>query len=111
MVLQPIIENSIKHGIKSSQEGRISIDFTKIDNGIICSILDNGNGIEAGKKDSSQGIDLIREKLLLIMKLIDNEIVFKYENLKNVSGKTIGVKTTFIFPLISATHINKMNIK
>lgn len=111
MVLQPIIENSIKHGIKSSQEGQIIIEFRKADKNIICSISDNGKGIQVENKDSSQGISLVREKLVLIRKLTNKEVIFKYENLKNTQGETIGVKTTFIFPLLTMANINSMNIK
>ncbi len=111
MVLQPIIENSIKHGIKNSQDGKIIIDFRKVDNTISCSISDNGGGIEIGNKDSSQGISLVREKLALVKKLIDYEVAFKYENIKNGDGKTIGLKTLFIFPLLSAANIKTMNLK
>ncbi|MCH6257211.1 histidine kinase [Puniceicoccaceae bacterium K14] len=47
LCLQPIVENSIKHGIeKSPTSGEIRIDSSIIEETLIVTILDNGTGLE-----------------------------------------------------------------
>lgn len=57
MILQPIVENSIVHGIKKIEDnGIITIEISKKDNRLILSVLDNGVGF------SKEKIDDISEK-------------------------------------------------
>lgn len=50
LVLQPIVENSIIHGLESKEgEGNISISARKEDGNVVISIEDNGLGIPADK--------------------------------------------------------------
>lgn len=49
MLIQPFIENSIKHGIKSIKNGNINIDFSTKNDFLQCSIIDNGVGIKQSK--------------------------------------------------------------
>jgi ligand-binding sensor domain-containing protein len=48
MLLQPYLENAIKHGIRHlpGEEGRVTIDLKRQQDKIICSIKDNGIGID-----------------------------------------------------------------
>jgi ligand-binding sensor domain-containing protein len=48
MLLQPYLENAIKHGIRHlpDEEGSVIISLAKINDKIICTIKDNGVGIE-----------------------------------------------------------------
>ncbi len=47
MILQPIVENSILHGLeKIIVDGRITIDITLSENNLLITISDNGIGIE-----------------------------------------------------------------
>ena len=52
MLVQPFVENSIKHGFKNS-EGKLSILFKTNNNHLMCTIIDNGIGIEQSKKVKS----------------------------------------------------------
>ena len=46
IILQPIVENAIYHGIKAKRgKGHISIDVKKIDNKIVFTVEDNGAGM------------------------------------------------------------------
>ncbi len=49
LFLQPIVENSIMHGIKglNDRRGRIEIAAKKIDDGVLFTISDNGKGMNA----------------------------------------------------------------
>ncbi|MGJ8745625.1 histidine kinase [Polaribacter sp.] len=54
MLLQPFIENSIKHGISpNATDGKIEIDFEIKHQFIECIILDNGIGIHQSKKQKT----------------------------------------------------------
>ncbi|MNV45564.1 Sensor histidine kinase YehU [compost metagenome] len=46
MLLQPHVENSVKHGVSvlRDQKGLITISFEKKENHLICTIRDNGPG-------------------------------------------------------------------
>jgi anti-sigma regulatory factor (Ser/Thr protein kinase) len=59
MLIQPIVENAIKHGLSplEGSDGLLTITFTKVDDhSLHCVVEDNGIGIEqslAAKKDST----------------------------------------------------------
>jgi LytS/YehU family sensor histidine kinase len=60
LILQPIIENSIKHGIsKIETEGIITIDAEKKGNNVVITIADNGPGMELPyNTEKAKGIGL-----------------------------------------------------
>jgi ligand-binding sensor domain-containing protein len=71
MMLQPIVENSIRHGIKHLQNrrGKINIAITRINNSLHCEVTDNGIGRkEAGNSitltsHKSYGMDIVEKRL------------------------------------------------
>ena len=71
MVLQPFVENAIKHGLAKREEGaRLSIVLTKGEAGIHCVIEDNGVGRSKTLKSKhlehrSMGIRITNERLRL----------------------------------------------
>lgn len=70
MVLQPLIENAIKHGIEpNNKKGLVKVIFSKPQKNIlICEVVDNGVGIQ--KKNNtlyqSKGLKIIKEKIELV---------------------------------------------
>ncbi|MEM1358372.1 MAG: histidine kinase, partial [Bacteroidota bacterium] len=73
MLLQPIIENAIIHGLAPRAEGReLLVDIGPGAEGLACTIKDNGIGIVATKtrnqkrKHQSMGMKLVRERLELM---------------------------------------------
>ena len=70
LLLQPIVENSIKHGIlKKIDGGIVSINITDKENEVFIEINDNGVGFENAEKSVSTGIGLIN---------INNRLKFLY---------------------------------
>lgn len=77
LILQPLVENSIKHGINlRSGEGRISIKVSKYENSIVLEVSDNGMGIakekieqilskrnEDGRRFSGIGVNNINDRI------------------------------------------------
>ncbi len=71
-ILQPLVENSIKHGILPSENTHyLQINFKKEDNYVLISIEDDGIGRVAAKlintpSHKSKGLELIKRKLTLL---------------------------------------------
>ncbi len=67
LLLQPIVENAVLHGIGSRTEGgKISIGFERQERYILCVIRDNGTGIQPHGLDNlhdSKGLKMLRERL------------------------------------------------
>jgi sensor histidine kinase YesM len=71
LLLQPLVENSIKHGLEPSVTGgRIEIQATQEGATLILTVRDTGVGLQTGvdlrtgvKKGSSFGLQQVRERL------------------------------------------------
>ncbi len=102
MLLQPFVENSIEHGIKSKTEnGKIEINIVKTKETICFSIKDNGMGYyksketkkEARKKDEIHALEIFKNRLKIRNK--NEEKSFKIAEIKNNKGKVIGTIIKF----------------
>ena len=59
LILQPIVENAIRHGIgRSSSAGQILISASKIDGRVELRVQDDGPGLSPGDSSHDQGIGL-----------------------------------------------------
>lgn len=78
-VIQPVVENCIKHGLRKQGGGKISIRIGLRDNMLRISVCDNGNGIpqeqldnlnryirEASEKEESIGLRNVYQRLKLM---------------------------------------------
>lgn len=76
MIIQPFVENAIKHGLvpKKDGPGRLLIRFSRQDGGLLCTVEDNGPGFEyqppatspAGAAHRSMGIELVMNRVELL---------------------------------------------
>ncbi|WP_447640172.1 MULTISPECIES: sensor histidine kinase [Chitinophagaceae] len=67
MLLQPLVENAIKHGISSKKAlGNVHIDFKRTANDICIQIIDNGGNVQSFSNPDGYGIDLVRKRMKLI---------------------------------------------
>jgi hypothetical protein len=67
MLLQPFVENAVKHGIaEQCNGGKIEIKFAKRDNDLTLSIKDNGKGFDAGKVYNGLGLELSKNRISLL---------------------------------------------
>jgi two-component sensor histidine kinase len=108
MILQPIIENSFKHGFKEEHKtNHIIVNFNIVDEAfLICEILDNGVGIQKSDNSStssSSGISFsnINERLQLINESKSEENLVIISNLTDEFNTLVGLKVTLKIPLIS----------
>ena len=76
MVLQPVVENAIWHGIVHKEDesmGKITIDVRRQENQLLCTIEDNGVGRDRAQqlrdksviKSKSMGMKITEERLRL----------------------------------------------
>jgi len=79
LLLQPIVENSIIHGLSpNSIKGNLEISFTIENKKLICSVLDNGIGIKASMENKkmhhqSKAIQITQERVQLINNAMDSD--------------------------------------
>lgn len=65
LLLQPIVENAVKHGVAGMQDrGVITVTFKRENNNIIACVGDNGNGFS--DKAKGYGLKLTRDRITLL---------------------------------------------
>jgi LytS/YehU family sensor histidine kinase len=102
MLIQPIVENSIKHGIsRLTSQGLINISFRKLENNHIeVKIMDNGPGITEKKTTLdhlSMGTSITSRRLAYISK--DAGDGFSIKNISNEKGEIEGTLATLVIAI------------
>ncbi|MBO9202569.1 MULTISPECIES: sensor histidine kinase [Niastella] len=93
LLLQPIVENAVKHGVGGMQDGGvITLTFRREDNNLIASVADNGKGF-SDKAKTGYGLKLTRDRITLLNQTMsDRSLALAIED--NVPGTL--VKINFI---------------
>ena len=100
MILQPVVENSIKHGFRNlKRKGLLKISFEK-ENGVIrCEVEDNGTG-RLTSKDADvdvHALSITQERLARLNQSLREPCTMEMIDLFNEEGMA-GLKTIFRFP-------------
>ena len=67
MLLQPFVENAVKHGVATMDgDGKIVISIIKKDAHIELSIRDNGKGFDTAKQNDGLGLQLSKKRIALL---------------------------------------------
>ncbi len=102
MVLQPIIENSIRHGLKNTDtKGGVTISFTLKEDYFLCKITDNGTGYDDPAQlqtHKSYALKSIVERLAIYHNSKKEETFFEIANVVNAEGKYSGTEVTIKMP-------------
>lgn len=108
MIIQPLVENSIWHGIVPLEErGKIKVDF-KLDEvgALVCTVDDNGVGINSTKlitKKEQNNLSLamsnVKERLKIIGELNGSEWFINFKDKCELGNKDRGTIVTIRFPL------------
>ncbi len=114
MILQPYIENSIRHGMryKSGSDGKILIRLEQDTKYLICSVEDNGIGRKlAGQFKSnfsieyqSKGMTLTAKRIEVFNKTHNHPILVDIKDLYDESQSPSGTKIIVFFPLQEVLH-------
>lgn len=107
LILQPFVENSIKHGLSGfGKTGNINIEFKDSDNFLICTIEDNGIGINNNvkikntynPKKESLGLKLTEERLKILSDMKKINCRYTIEDLRNTNNNSSGTKVKVYLP-------------
>jgi ligand-binding sensor domain-containing protein len=100
MLLQPIIENAIRHGLryKENNEGMLNINFSNENNNVVCRIDDNGIGIRRSRElktnthveYQSKGMKLTESRIAAINMISVRKIYMRIEDKYDEQGNAIG---------------------
>jgi tetratricopeptide (TPR) repeat protein len=108
LVLQPLAENAIVHGLNPKKKGRgkLSIVFSKSGKVLKVKVIDNGVGRSASGKNAddshtSHAMNIIRETLSLIWKDKMPKNAFAIKDLKDKNNFNKGTEVTVLLPLSS----------
>lgn len=108
MMLQPIVENCVRHGIKSLEErqGIITVHFAPGKNSVTCTIRDNGTGRgnmssfneKAFTKHRSYGMDIVRKRLETFSEFRSDEKSLEINDLYDNNGHPSGTEVILHLP-------------
>jgi hypothetical protein len=109
MLIQPIIENAIEHGIRHKKgQGQISVRFRLESKKVICEVEDNGVGREkaweAGyqrrKTHKSLATDIIYDRINALNKKLKQKIMLNIIDLKSDMNVAAGTKVVLNLPYL-----------
>ena len=115
MLIQPFIENALKHGLFHKETDReLDINIT-ISDTLTCVIEDNGIGRAASKKinesrnadHKSYAISSIKKRLEMMQEKLKTTIGVNYEDLEE-NGQAVGTRVTIRIPIYDRSS-NKTN--
>jgi ligand-binding sensor domain-containing protein len=111
MIIQPYIENAVKHGISPLQDkkGIVTVTFERADGYIHCSIDDNGIGINASRQNASHmednhmsmGNSITEHRITTINSLQKNKVLLKIFDKQELHAMDTGTVVHLSFPEIN----------
>ena len=109
LLLQPYVENSLRHGIRYKPEGvgEIVIGFSEENNYLLCSVMDNGIGRKLAARYKSEqhieyqskGMTLTKKRVQLLNKINNTQIEIHVNDLTDKNGKATGTEVIIKMPL------------
>ena len=111
MILQPIVENAIEHGLRMKEKGIVNLEFhLKDEYTIRCIVQDNGIGREKAKefrnsqldvmpRHQSKGTSIIKQRLDILGKFHRREIFYETQDLVDVNGEALGTRVELHIPI------------
>lgn len=107
MMIQPVVENCIRHGIKSLEQrkGIINVHFKMNEGQLTCTVKDNGIGRKNSANEStdlikhkSYGIDIIEKRLKVFEELNNEQMGLEIKDLFNDDATPAGTEVILQLP-------------
>jgi LytS/YehU family sensor histidine kinase len=109
MILQPYVENSIRHGVRSRKDkgGHIKVAFSQAENYLVCVVEDNGVGrkLAAAYKSQmpieyqSRGMTLTAKRIEMLNRGLTSPVLISIEDLYK-DEMAVGTRVTIRYPLM-----------
>ncbi len=109
MILQPFVENAIKHGLLHKKGAKqLRIQFALHKESIECIIIDNGIGrktsrlLSQNRKNAhlNMATSSVQKRFDLYKKYHNMEMSYQYNDLAASNGESLGTKVTITIPLM-----------
>ena len=101
LLLQPLVENAIWHGLSNKQtlDGKLLLQFDKDEETLVCHIIDNGVKKEdqSNHKGESHGLRLVNERIRLHTNQ-EGDTLLQLEELTGSNGAYQGMKVRVEIP-------------
>lgn len=76
LLLQPLVENAVKHGISSLYEkGLLTISFKRSFADMSATISDNGDGFTVTNSTEGYGLKLTKDRIILLNKMLKEQLI------------------------------------
>jgi len=109
MLIQPYVENSMRHGLRHKAEGKgfITIKFRKVGDRLLVTVEDNGIGRKkAGSfktrehiEYQSKGMSLTADRIRMMNAKYNDSILIDVIDLEDDTGRPTGTRVVMEFPL------------
>lgn len=108
MLIQPFVENSIKHGLSMiDSRGVLELEFKEIDSMLLISISDNGIGIDSSKRDlkyvgyRSMSMEIFEQRKAMLTKKIKRPISVDIVDKQTLTPSVQGTLVSIAIPLVN----------
>ena len=110
MMIQPLVENAIWHGLMHAEaDKKISISFTQDENTITCTVEDNGIGIRKSEKlkeksrshHNSVGLENLQKRVKIMNEKYDMNCSLVITDLKDINKNATGTRVVLRFNMIN----------
>lgn len=101
-LIQPSVENSLKHGLSDGKRSKISLIFAVENKLLKCIVKDNGAGISTCNKlldHKSMANELTKRRLKILEKIYQKNATFSIKNWS--AGQESGCEATYHLPLMT----------
>ena len=105
MLVQPFVENAIKHGMKNlNYPGELVLQYRELKNKIEIKVIDNGHGINSPKDEGkkahrSMSMQIFKERRAILDKKFRNKIDFSIVDRREQNDTKKGTEVTIIIPV------------
>jgi hypothetical protein len=110
MILQPFVENSVRHGLRFRRDknGVVTITVKRVNDHLVCILEDNGVGRKAAMRYKSispinyqsKGLSLTADRITLFNQEHEQKITMQIDDLEDDVQQALGTRVTINFPVL-----------